>query len=732
MRAHEAATAVPSAAPAALEALLRPRSVAIIGASEKSFVGSIAVRNLLTLDYKGGIYPVNPKYAEIHGLKCYPSVEAIPGPIDAAVIALGARHVPGAMRDLAARGVRGIAIPTGGFADIGSVGKALQQEMVEIARQHGIAVCGPNGMGLANLLDRSALYIGTLTGHLRAGNVGAVLGSGSICEALANHGDRIGFAYLISSGNEAVTDMSEFVRFMVRDPRVRVIALFIEGFRNPAGFVRAAEEALEAGKPIVAMKVGRGSRARELALAHTGALVGSDAVIDAVFQQKGITRVHDLDELLETVALFSQGALPRSRRVGAITFSGGEAGSLADLGEAEGLELPDLSSRTRETLAGAYPDLHNRGNPLDCWGVGEYTEVIPACMEALAADPVFDTLCVSIDLPAGHGERESEVARCIARKTVEVAARGSKVCLFSTNIAGPFDRGPFEILRDGGVPVILGMRNSMRATAHLVRYAEARARLAADGGGADGRGAAPAGTVRAAEARTIFERCGPLVGEREGKAILAAYGIPVPAEAVAHSADEAVAYARQIGGAVVLKVDSPQIAHKTEAGGVRLNLRQPDEIRSAYEQILASSRRYDPKAEIRGVLVQEMVPAGVEMIAGLKRDPQFGQVLVVGMGGIFVEVLKDAALAILPLSRPRVEEMIHSLRCRPLLEGARGRPKADVGALVDAALRLARLGTDLGGEIDQLDINPLIVLPQGQGVRAVDALIVKKGAATRH
>jgi acetyltransferase len=729
MRAQEAAAAAHPPAPAALEALLRPRSVAIVGASEKSFVGSIAVRNLLTLGYRGAIYPVNPRYAEIHGLKCYPSVQAIPGPVDAAVIALGARHVIAAMRELAERGVRGIAIPTGGFADIGSVGKALQQEMAEIARHYGIAVCGPNGMGLANLLDNVALYIGTLTGQLRRGNVGAVLGSGSICEALANHGDRVGFAYLISSGNEAVTDMSEYVRYMVRDPRVRVMALFIEGFRDPAGFVRAAEEALAAGKPIVAMKVGRGARARELALAHTGALVGSDAVIDALFHQKGITRVHDLDEMLETVALFAQGALPKSRRVGAITFSGGEAGSLADLGEAEGLEMPDLSPRTREALSSAYPDLHNRGNPLDCWGVGEYTEVIPACMEVLAADPGFDTLCVSIDLPAGHGERESEVARCIARKTVEVAARGEKVCLFSTNIAGPFDRKPFEILRDGGVPVLLGMRNSMRATAHLARYAEAQARLAADGAG--GEAGTPAG-VRAAEARTIFERCsGALVGEREGKAVLAAYGIPIPAEAVAHSADEAVAYARQIGGAVALKVDSPQIAHKTEAGGVRLNLRQPEEIRSAYEEIVASSRRYDPRAEIRGVLVQEMVPAGVEMIAGLKRDAQFGQVLVVGMGGIFVEVVKDAALGILPVSRARVGEMIHSLRCRPLLEGARGRPRADVAALVDAALRLARLGIDLGGEIDQLDINPLIVLPQGQGVRAVDALIVKRGATAR-
>ncbi len=723
MAVQEAAAPAASPAPAAIDALLRPRSVAVIGASDKSFVGSIAVRNLLALGYRGGIYPVNPKYAEVHGLRCYPSVQAIPGPVDAAVIALGPRHVVAAMRELAAKGVRGVAIPAGGFADVGSVGKALQEELASIASAHGMAVCGPNGMGLANLVDGVAMYIGTLTSALRRGNVGAILQSGSICEALANHGDRVGFSYLISSGNEAVTDLSEFVRFLVRDAHTRVIACFIEGFRDPAGFVQAAEEAAAAGKPILAMKVGRGERARRLALAHTGALAGSDAVIEALFHRKGIVRVHDLDEMLETAAVFSQGRFPASRRIAAITFSGGEAGSLADLGEAEGLELPELAPRTRETLASAFPDLHNRGNPLDCWGVGEYTEVIPACMDALASDPGFDTLCVSIDLPVGHGERESQVAQFIARKTVELSRGDGKVCVFSTNIGGPFDRKPFEILKEGGVPVVLGMRNTMRAVAHLARYAEFRARRRDPGRLAPLQ--PPAG-MRAAEARTIFERArGSVIGEREGKAILAAYGITVPAEALARDAAEAVAYARQIGGAVVLKVDSPQISHKTEAGGVRLGLREPEEVRAAFEEIVASARRYAPEAEIRGVLVQEMVPAGVEMIAGLKRDAQFGPVLVVGLGGIFVEVMKDAALAVLPVGRREVEEMVSSLRGRALLEGARGRAKADVPALVDAVLRLARLGEDLGAQIDQLDVNPLIVLPDGQGVRAVDALIVK-------
>jgi acetyltransferase len=724
MKAEEAAAA-PAPAAAALEALLRPRSVAIIGASEKSFVGSIAVRNILALGFKGPIYPVNPKYTEIYGLRCYPSVEAIPAPVDAAVIALGARHVVGAMRDLAARGVRGVAIPTGGFADVGADGTALQQELVSIARRHGMAVCGPNGMGLANLVDGVAMYIGTLTPSLRRGNVGAILQSGSICEALANHGDRVGFSYLISSGNEAVTDLSEFIRFLTRDPHTRIIACFIEGFRNPSGFVAAAEEAAAAGKPILAMKVGRGERSRQLALAHTGALVGSDAVQEAVFRQKGIRRVHDLDELLETAAAFSQGRLPKGRRMGAITFSGGEAGSLADLGEAEGLEFPDLAPATRGRLAAKYPGLANRGNPLDCWGVGDYTEVIPACMDALDADPGLDTLCVSIDLPAGHGERESEVAQCIARKTVEVSRGSDKVCVFSTNISGPFDRKPFEILKEAGVPVLLGMRNSMRAIGHLVGYAEFRARREREEGGARELESLPG--VRAGEAGTIFERAaGAVVGEREGKAILAAYGIPVPAEAVARDADEAAAYAKQIGGAVVLKIDSPQILHKTEAGGVRLNLRAADEVRSAFDDIVASCRRYDPKAEIRGVLVQEMVPAGVEMIAGLKCDPMFGPTLLVGLGGIFVEVMKDAALGVLPVGRREVEAMVDSLRGRALLEGARGRPRADRAALVDAVLRLARLGQDLGGRIDQLDINPLIVLPEGKGVRAVDALIVRR------
>ncbi|MEE9217676.1 MAG: acetate--CoA ligase family protein [Acidobacteriota bacterium] len=707
-----------------VESMLRPRSIAVIGASEKSFVGSIVVRNLQTLGYGGRIFPVNPKYDKIHGLRCYPSIEEIPHPVEAAVIALGARHTVPMLRQLAAKGVKGVTIPAGGFADTGTLGKALQEELVEICREHNMAVCGPNGMGFVNLVDGAAMYIGTLSKTLLGGNVGAILQSGSICEALANHGDRVGFSYLISSGNEAVTDLAEYVRFLVRDPSTRVIAAFIEGFRDPEGFVLAAEEAAEAGKPIVALKVGRGGRARQLALAHTGALVGSDDVQDALFRQKGIIRVHDLDELLESVALFSQGRLPRSRRVVAITFSGGEAGSLADIGEAQGLEFPELSPQTRARLSNAYPDLHNRGNPLDCWGVGRYDEVIPLCMEALAADPGYDTFCVSIDLPFGHGERESEVAQCIARKTVDVAAESDKIFLFSTNISGPYDRKPFEILKHAELPVLLGMRNTMLAVRHLAWYAEFQARRRREGSRIEPK---PLKGIRAAEARTIFERSREaVVGEREGKAILSAYGIPVPAEALAHDADEAVAYARKIGAAVVLKIDSPQISHKTEAGGVRLRLEAPEEIRAAFGEIVASALRYQPDAQIRGVLVQEMVPPGTEMIAGLKRDPQFGMTMVVGLGGIFVEVMKDAALRVLPVDQSEVEEMIASLRSRALLEGARGRPRGDVPALVEALLRLSKLASDLGPRIDQLDINPLIVLPEGKGVRAVDALIVKR------
>ncbi len=708
-----------------LERLLRPRSVAIIGASETGFVGSVAVRNLQTLGYTGKIFPVNPKYSEVFGLRCYPSVEAIPGPVDGAVVALGARHIIGAMRQLAAKGVKGVTIPAGGFADVGTVGKTLQKELIEIAKENDIAVCGPNGMGLVNLVDRVAMYIGTLAPSLRKGNVGAIVQSGSICEALANHGGRVNFSYLISSGNEAVTDLSEYVRFMVRDPNTRVIMAFIEGFRNPKGFIAAAEEAAEAGKPIIAMKVGRGNRARELALAHTGALVGSDAVQDAVFRQKGIVRVYDLDELLETAALFSQGRYPASRRLAAITFSGGEAGSLADIGEAEGLEFPQLHATTRTTLSNAYSDLHNRGNPLDCWGVGDETEVIPVCMDALAADPGFDTLCVSIDLPIEHGEQESKVAQFIARKTIDVSKKSDKMCLFSTNISGPFDRKPYEILKKAGIPVLLGMRNTMRAVSHIARYAEFQARLQG------GNGAEPAPQrlvgVRSGEARTIFERATDFaIGEREGKAILSAYGIAVPAEALARDAEEAVAYAKQMGGSVVLKIDSPQIAHKTEADGVRLGLSDPDEIRTAFGEIVESAKLYKPGAEIRGILIQEMIPPGIEMIAGLKRDPQFGMTLVVGLGGIFVEILKDAALGVVPLGRSEIESMIDSLRSRAILDGARGRPRGDVPALVDALLRLSKLAEDLGHGIDQLDINPLIVLPEGKGVRAVDALIIKR------
>lgn len=695
-----------------LRFLLAPDSIAVVGASERPGPGRQVVENLLTLGYTGRIYPINPRYEFVLGLPCYSSLSELAREghrVEAVAILLSRDKVPQVLEEAAEIGVRAAWAFASGFAEAGPDGKALQSLVVKICNEAGIALCGPNCVGFINPLGKVALYSAPLPLALPAGRVGAVAQSGSVCLALANSNRGLGFSLLVSSGNEAVLDSTDYIAYMVEDPNTDVILAFIEQFRRPERFIEVAQRARAKEKPIVVLKVGRSQLAQRAAIAHTGALVGSDAVCDAVFKKYGIVRVDDLDEMMETAAVLVKlkGNFPKGNRVGMITVSGGEIGLIGDLAEGLNLKFPEWSLQTKEVFQSVLPPYSTISNPLDAWGSGKIDETYPPCMAAAARDKEIDILLISQDAPEGMAPAQVEQYTVVAKAAVQVAKETGKPVVAISNLSGGLHPELFRIFDQGGVPLLRGTREGLRAVHHLICYAQA--------------------LKRPLSAPVSKRRAKGVLCERDASSLLAKYGIPCPKEVLCQSEEKAIAAASQIGYPVVLKVISRELLHKTEAGAVRLGIKNEKELRSAFHEVLANVTRCVPKEEIEGVLVQEMITNAVaEVIVGFLRDPDFGPVVVFGSGGILVEVLQDRSLGLPPITREEALEMVHSTKVWKLLTGFRGRPKGDLDALVDVIMKVSNLALDFGNTINAFEINPLLVLPQGQGVRAVDVRLEVK------
>lgn len=701
-----------------LTPLLSPRAIAVVGASERhGSAGRLVLENLRHLGYQGRVYAVHPKYREVLGFPCYPDLRSLPGPVDSVAVLLAAEKVLPTLEAAVEVGARAAWVLASGFAEAGPEGKARQEELARFAAQSGLLVCGPNCIGVANLVDRVATYSVALSPATRAGGVSAVVQSGAICLGLANAA-RFGFRYLISSGNEAVLDSADYLDHLVQDPQTKVILAFLEGIRSPQKFVAAAQAAAEAGKPILVVKVGRSEAAQRAVQAHTGSLAGSDAVCDAAFRRLGVVRLDTLDELLEAAELFLTCPLPQGEGVGLLTLSGGQIGLVADLAADLGLQFPPFSAEALAALERILPPFTNIANPLDAWGSGDLESTYPACVEVVSREEGIHLLAVSRDTPPAVAQREVEQSLAVAEAAVRATRETGKPVLVFSNLSTTFHPQVQQVLEEGSVPYLQGTRETLRAVQAFVRYATfQRKRLAPVEVGCPSPPDLPVWRER------LQGRQGAL-SEVEARALLASYGIPGPREAVARTPQEAVARARHIGFPVVLKVLSPDILHKTEIGGVRVGLRDDAAVAQAFQEVMEAARHHHPQARLEGVLVQEMVPPdAVEVILGVLRDPDFGPAVVFGSGGILVELLKDSALRLPPLSREEALEMIQETRGAKLLRGFRGRPPADVDALADTLVRLSQLAVDLGDVVQALDINPLMVLPQGQGVRAVDALV---------
>ncbi len=699
-----------------LEYFFNPGSIAVIGASNNPLKpGGRPVNFLLDKGYAGNIYPVNPSRETISGIRCYPSILDIPDTVDLAIISVAAKMVYNTLEQCVAKGVKAAVIFSSGFAEVGPGGIAEQKRISGLAEKSGMRILGPNCLGIVNTLNgvmATFAFIAELPQVDRKG-LGFVTQSGAYGALIyASSLQRgVGFNYFVSVGNEADLEFADFLEYMVYDPHTRIIGGYLEGAKDGPRLRMLAEAALEKEKPVLVMKVGRSEAGRRAAASHTGSLAGSDNIYDAFFKQTGIVRIDGYTELISFTPLFLNGKLPQGKNTAIIATSGGAGVTITDLCESLGLSVIPLGEKARAKMEKVLPAFASTRNPVDLTAaVMTQPEIITTSLRALTEDPGVDIIIANVNFTSLTGEHPA------VREFIEIGKSTDKflvVCPFIFPGAG-MDDACMDIMR-AGIPVNPDILEAVKAIANLAGYNETLKRR------------------KRPEYRIQYRNSpkpdlegllipGATLSEGGAKAILEKYGIPAAREYPAASADEAADVAGKIGYPVAVKIDSPDIAHKTEAGGVKLNLNGETEVRKAFEEVTVNAGRYNPDARINGVLVQEMLTGGTEAIIGVTKDPVFGPVIMFGLGGIFVEALKDVSFRVAPVSPGDALDMIREIRGHALLKGFRGRPAVDTGAIVDAILKVSDLVTDHRDMIEELDINPLMVFPHG--VKAADALLI--------
>jgi acyl-CoA synthetase (NDP forming) len=697
--------------PEQVAALFNPRSIALIGATDKSNWSLSIYANLLNHGFTGPVHLMNPRGGIVHGQQSFASIADLPDDVDLAFVMVPTTVILEVIEQLADHGISSAVVLTSGFGEIGPEGAELERRVVELARERGITLLGPNGNGFINAARKITPYGLSISAPLLSGPVGVVLQSGALASAVLAFAQarNIGISLLVSMGNESMLTLTDAMRYLVRDPDTKVVTLFIESIRHPEEFLEVAREALAAGKPVVALKVGRSQKGSTVAKAHTGSLVGDDRVIDAIFKQYGIIRVDSLEDLIITAGLLAEtGPLPGGR-IGFVTPSGGACEIAADRAEDEGLEIPDFAPETVAGLKRVVPDFATVQNPLDVTG---YILVHPTLLrEALAVvdkDPGIDVIVLASELSR---EEPDDPARIydMARGTADAIRACEKPVLVMGNTLvdiTPFGRKVADAV---GFPGVLGgIHHALAALGRAVRWSEFyRASIA-------GSTTPPVPPQLAVEATP-----GSTWTEHEAAALLARHGVPVVPQELATTAAEAVAAAERHGYPVVVKLAAADVAPKRDIGGVKLGLTSAEEVSAAFEAVTAAGR--SANAEVEGAVVQPMRGAGVELLVGVVRDPVWGPVLAVGLGGVWVEILHDSALRVLPVSKQQVLDALRSLRGAQLFEGARGTEKVDLESVADAVMAVADLAVRLGDRLESLEINPLLV--RGAHVEALDALI---------
>jgi acetate---CoA ligase (ADP-forming) len=691
-----------------LDALMQPRSIAILGASERPSIGRSLIESLSRFGYQGTVYPVNPRYREIGGLVCYSSVLDVPTAPDVVAFCIGGSHLLDTLPQLAERGAGAAVIYDGGFAERDDDGRKRQEAIVGICREAGIALCGPNCMGVLNPIARSTTYLAALRDPANlAGNVGLISQSGSICNGLLADLRRFGFSLVVSTGNEAVVSTAAYLEHLIDDSQTKVIATFTETVREPERYVAALDRAAAKGKPVVVLKVGRNDRSRRAIHSHTGGLAGESHIFSEVLRAHRAIEVHDLDEFAEVLAVCQGTRWPRGRRIGLTTGSGGQAELILDVAGPIGLDLPPLSATNRAAAERVIGPITGDGNPLDYWGNGSFHTNLPHALTTLGSGDAHDAVIYCLDThddqPMAQPERLLEYAEIL----VQASERSDKPHYLMNMRPGVMHRGQIALLGRHGIPVIGGTRQGLRAIDRM------------------GRRAAALPPLRPVSDRAPAISAGRgIINEVEAKRLLGAHGLPVVRERFVGSLAEAERAAAAVGYPVVLKAVSGGIPHKSEHGLVALGLEAQPALAGSWATLNQRVDNAGLRSVLAGFVVQEFVTQGVEVFAGVTRDPDFGLCLAFGTGGVGIELTRDFAVRLLPLRDGDAEAMIAETRATMLLEAHRGQPAADRASLVACLYALADFAVVESAQIAEIDLNPIKVLPAGQGCRIVDALIV--------
>ncbi|WP_054969811.1 acetate--CoA ligase [Alicyclobacillus ferrooxydans] len=801
--------------PQRLREFFHPQSVALIGATDKSRWSLNTYNNLKNMNFAGNIYLVHPKHEVVHGDQAYKSLFDIPESIDLAFIMVPTTQVLRVMEECYQKGIQNLILLTSGFGEMGEEGLRLEQAVLDYAETHNQVILGPNGNGFVNYTSRITPYGLPLLPPLTSGPVGVVLQSGALASSVMALAQtrHVGLSLLVSMGNETMMSATDVVDYLIEDESTRVIAMFLETIRSPKEFTRVAKKALAYGKPIVALKIGRSAHSARTAMAHTGALVGDDAVNDAAMRQLGVVRVNSLEDLITTAGLLGYAPALRGRRMGVVTPSGGACDILSDRAEDEGLEIPEFAPETVRGLADVLPQFSTVHNPLDVTGyvvVDRY--LLLRALEVVVRDPGVDFILCLTEPPRFAPEDKTPIYEQFDRLR-EVTETADKPIVYVSNTAvdiSPFGR---ELVDRSGLHFMGGMEHGMTALGRAVWWYEQYEKknggrdgqertqtdrevaptsygLASGGleggwdagryGGLEGgsetgacgvlEGSSETGACGVLEGSSETGACGVLEGSSEtgacgvlegssdagvcgvlggssdagvcgnsggagvdvkglrgtwseykARRYLEDHGVPVVPGALAASVDEAVATAFQMGFPVVMKVQSEDIAHKSDVGGVLLSLQSEADVRDGYARILANVEKHAPESRVEGILVSPMRSDGIELLVGIVHDPLWGHVLAVGLGGIMVEVLKDTSLRVLPVSRSEIADMLQELRGTTVLHGVRGGPAADLDQVADAIWKLADIAVRMGDSLQALEVNPLLV--NGSQVEALDALI---------
>lgn len=696
------------------DSLFNPRGVAIVGASaDPSRIGGQPIQALQAAGYAGTILPVNPKYEEIAGLKCYPGIDAIDRPCDVAILAVAARYVIDAIEACGRRGIRFAIVLSGGFKETGDEGAALQLALTEAAGRSGVRVIGPNCQGMVSIPSRVFAAFGSICGELDLpqGMVSMAFQSGGFGFAIATlcAAEGVGFRTCISTGNEADLTTPDLLEAFIDDPGTRIVSGYIEGVADGRRLLQVGRKALEAGKPIILWKGGNTESGAKAAASHTANMTGRYDIYRAAFRQAGIIEAHDVHEMTDLFKLFSTGRLPSGNRIGVLSISGGSGIVFADRAVERGLQLPDFSPNTAEKLAEIVPNFGSATNPVDITaGVFNDVSLFTRALKVVLEDESIDQLALLLASIPG------KTALTAAKAIVEVAAHTDKPVLVGWSVRRERAKEAYEILEAAGIPIVPTPVRLAHAAAGTAQYSVVRSRLLQR----------PAAETQGYQTLKLPDIEAGALSEHASKAILEAAGIQASRDVMVKPGQDFLSQVEGMTYPLVVKILSPDIVHKTEAGGVRLGIRNAEELCGAVDGVYAAVHVHAPHARLDGVLISEMIEDGVEAIAGVVNDDAFGPTVVLGLGGIFTEVLKDVTFRVAPFGEDTAHDMLAELRGRALFDGVRGAPPADVGALAKALANLSQFAWQARERLLELDLNPLLVRPEGKGVVAVDALMI--------